>query len=251
MSCMWIKDDFHFKFNSGKFIGLPTKLPSISIFVSSALPTLSVLEVVDSLICLAKFPWATHGQPTPLPTELPTNFIFGSRGLPTEHMSCPLSPYMESSGQPNLHGKISMGSPWAALSTAHWAAHYCHIWKQWAATELPTVSIYRYGSSGQPNLHGKIPMGSPLTTQYVQPKDSEVGSSLFFPYGMFPTMGFVHHFCFWILGITFRSLPILFCLRITDECSIPKMRIWFILLILKLVYHSDRSLWFLLARTTR
>ena len=68
MSCMWIKDGVHFKFNSGQLSGLPTKLSTISILESS-------------------------GLPIELPTELPTISVYGS------------------SGQPNLHGKIPMGSP--------------------------------------------------------------------------------------------------------------------------------------------
>ena len=181
MSCMWIKDGVHFKFNSGQFSGLPTELPTISILENSGLPTelptelptISVygssgqpnlhgqnshgqhmgsplhcplscplfsylevvgcllscplscplfpyMEVVGSLLCMAKFPWAAHGQPTPLPTELPTFFIFGSSGLPTElPTELPTVSIYGSSGQPNLHGKIPMGSPRAAHSVAH------------------------------------------------------------------------------------------------------------------------------------
>ena len=79
-------------------------------------PLYPYMAVVGSLICMAKFPWAAHEQPTPLPTELPTFFMFGSSGLPTELP--PVSIY-GSSGQPNLHGKILMGSPWAAHSVVH------------------------------------------------------------------------------------------------------------------------------------
>ena len=50
-----------------------------SIFNSSELPTISILE--------------SSGLPTELPTELPTIFVYSS------------------SGQPYLHGKIPMGSP--------------------------------------------------------------------------------------------------------------------------------------------
>ena len=68
VSCMLIKDVFHFEFNSGQLSGLPTELPTYSILESS-------------------------GLPTELLTELPTISVYGS------------------SGQPNLHGKIPMGSP--------------------------------------------------------------------------------------------------------------------------------------------
>ena len=120
MSCMWIKDGAHFKFNSGQFSGQPTKLSTISILESSGLPTglptelphyIRYMAAVGSLICMAKFPWAAHGQPTSLPTTLPPVSIYGS------------------SGQPNLHGKIPIGSPWAAHSATHWTAHCFHIWK--------------------------------------------------------------------------------------------------------------------------
>ena len=79
-------------------------------------PLYPYMAVVGSLICMAKFPWAAHWQPTPLPTELPTLFMFGSSGLSTE---LPTVSIYGSSGQPNLHGKIPMGSPRAAHSAAH------------------------------------------------------------------------------------------------------------------------------------
>ena len=71
-------------------------------------------------------------------------------------LSCPLYPYMEVVGSLLCMAKF----PWAAHSTAHWAAHFFTFGSSWLPTELPTVSIY--GRSGQPNLHGKILMGSPL-----------------------------------------------------------------------------------------
>ena len=74
-------------------------------------PLYPYMAVVGSLICMAKFPWAAHGQPTPLPRWAAHFFMFGSSGLPT------VSIY-GSSGQPNLHGKIPMGSPRAANSLA-------------------------------------------------------------------------------------------------------------------------------------
>ena len=101
------------------------------------------------------------GQYSGLPTELPTISLLESSGLPTELLTeLPTISVYRSSGQPYLHGKIPMGSSWAAHSTAHWAANFFIFGNSWLPTELPTVSIY--GSSEQPNLHGKIPMGSPL-----------------------------------------------------------------------------------------
>ena len=83
-------------------------------------PLFPYMEVVGSLICMAKFPWAAHGQPTPLPTELPIVSIYGSSGQPTElPTELPTVSIYGSSGQPNLHGKIPMGSPRAAHSIAH------------------------------------------------------------------------------------------------------------------------------------
>ena len=79
-------------------------------------PLYPYMEVVGSLICLAKFPLVAHGQPTPLPTDLPTFFTFESCWLSTK---LPTVSIYGSSGQPNLHGKISMGSPRAAHSVAH------------------------------------------------------------------------------------------------------------------------------------
>ena len=85
-------------------------------------PLYPYMAVVGSLICMAKFPWAAHWEPTPLPTELPTFSCL-------EVVCCPLFPYMEVVG--NLicmakfpwaaHGQptpLSTCSPWAAK----WAA---------------------------------------------------------------------------------------------------------------------------------
>ena len=89
-------------------------------------------------------------------------FIFGSSGLPAELPTelPPVSIHVYgSSGQPNLHGEIPMGRPWAAHSELPTFFIFGSSWLPTELpTELPTVSIY--GSSGQPNLHGKISMGS-------------------------------------------------------------------------------------------
>ena len=148
------------------------------------------------------------GQFSGLPNELPTISILESSGLPTElHTELPTISVYGSSGQSYLHGKIPMGSPWAAHSTTQWAAHFFTFGSNWLPTELSTVSIYGrsgqptelptelptvsiYGSSGQPNLHGKIPMGSPRAAHsvaHVQPTGSVMGSSPVFPYGLLST----------------------------------------------------------------
>ena len=75
-------------------------------------PLYPYMEVVGSLICMAKFPWAAHSAAH----WAAHFFIFGSSGVPTE---LPTVSIYGSSGQPNLHGKIPMGSPRAAHSVAH------------------------------------------------------------------------------------------------------------------------------------
>ena len=166
-----------------KVVGYPLSCPL-------SCPLYPYMAVVGSLICMAKFPWAAHGQPTPLPTELSTFFMFGSSGLPTE---LPPVSIIWSSGQRNLHGKIPMGSPRAAHSAAHFFIFGSSGLPTGLPTELPTLSIY--GSSGQPNLHGKIPIGSPRAAQsvaHVQPMGSEVGSSPVFSVWVFTMVHFVN-----------------------------------------------------------
>ena len=65
------------------------------------------------------------GQFSELPTDLPTISILESSGLPTElPTELPTISVYGSSRHPYLHGKIPMDSPWAAHTTAHWAAHF-------------------------------------------------------------------------------------------------------------------------------
>ena len=131
----------------GSSVGCPLNCPLYPYLKAMGCPlsyTLSCplypyMEVVGSLICMAKFPWAAHGQPTPLPTELPTVSIYGSSGqfteLPTE---LPTASIYGSSGQPNLHGKIPMGSPRAAHSVAH---------VQPTGSEVGSSPVFPYGRS--------------------------------------------------------------------------------------------------------
>ena len=92
----------------GRSVGCPLNCPlfpflkvvGYPLSCSLSCPLYPYMAVVGSLICMAKFPWAAHGQPTPLPTF----FMFGSNWLPTVYI-------YGSSGQPNLHGQIPMGSP--------------------------------------------------------------------------------------------------------------------------------------------
>ena len=110
---------------NGLPIELPTKLPTISIYGSSgqtylhgkipmgsplSYPLFPYMEGVDSLICLAKFPWATIEQPTPMPTNLPT--YLEEVGYP---LNCAVFPYMEVVGNINSHGQptpLPTCSPW-------------------------------------------------------------------------------------------------------------------------------------------
>ena len=62
------------------------------------------MAVVGSLVCMAKFSWAAHGQPTPLPIELPTFSCLEVVGCP---LSCPLFPYMEVVGSLICMAKFS------------------------------------------------------------------------------------------------------------------------------------------------
>ena len=108
MSCMWIKDGVQV----GRSVGCPLNCPLLPylevvgypLSCPLSCPLYPYMAVVGILICIAKFPWAAHSaahwaahfsifECSGLPTELPTVSIYGS------------------SGQPNLHGKIPMGSP--------------------------------------------------------------------------------------------------------------------------------------------
>ena len=125
MSCMWIKDGVHFKFNSGQFSGCPLNCPlfpylkvvGYPLSCPLSCPLYPYMVVVGRLICMVKFPWA-HGQPTPLPTFSCLEVV----GCP---LSCPLFPYMEVVGRLICMAKF----PWVAHFAAHWAARFFHIWK--------------------------------------------------------------------------------------------------------------------------
>ena len=149
-------------------------------------PLYPYMAVVGSLICMAKFPWAAHRQPTPLPTELPTFYMFGSSGLPTELTNVSI---YGSSGQPNLHGKIPKGSPWAANSAVHWAANFffilevvgCLLSCPLSCPLFPYIEVvgslifiakFSWAAHGQPT---PLPTCSPWAAKWAAP--------LFFPYG--------------------------------------------------------------------
>ena len=130
MSCMWFKDGFILNSIVGNSLGCPLfqylKVVGYPLNCPLSCQLFPYLEVEGSLICMAKFPYEAHGQPTALPTIL----IIWSSGLPTVAI-------FESSGQPNLHGKIvPICSPMAAHCTAHF---FSIIWR----SGLPTVSILK------------------------------------------------------------------------------------------------------------
>ena len=141
----------------------------ISILKSSVLPTelscplscplYPYMEVVGSLICMAKFPWAAHFTHCPLSCPL-FSYLVAMGCL----LSCPLFPYMEVVGSPICMAKFlwaAHGQP-TPLPTELPTFFIFGIGglPTELPTELPTISVY--GSSGEPNLHGKILTGSPL-----------------------------------------------------------------------------------------
>ena len=125
MSCMWIKDGFHFKFNSAQNSGLPTELPTISVLASSGLPTVLPTKLPTVSIYVSSGQPNLHGKipmgsPLRCPLSCPLFSYFGSSGLPTElPTALPTVSIFGSSGQPNLHGKIPMGSPLRCPRAAH------------------------------------------------------------------------------------------------------------------------------------
>ena len=173
MSCMWIKDGSNFKFNSGQFSGLPTELPTISIFESS-------------------------GLSTELPTELPTISIYGSswpalfawqnpqgHTMVLSQLSCPLSPYIEVVDSLFCTAKF----PLAANSAAPWAAHFFIVGRcglpSKLSTELPTFAYMEV--VGSLICMAKFPRaahGQPTPLQTCSPWAAKWAASLFFPYGM-------------------------------------------------------------------
>ena len=120
MSCMWIKDGFHFKFNSAQVSGLPTELPTISILESSGLPTELPTELPTISIYVSSGQPKLHGKipiSSPWAAHSTAHFLyFEVVGCP---LSCPLFPYKKEVGS-----IISMAKfPRAAHSAAHWAVH--------------------------------------------------------------------------------------------------------------------------------
>ena len=163
---MRIKHGFNFKFNSGQFSGQPTELPTIFILERSGLPTelptelpnislygrfgqpylhgkipmgISLrcplsqnMEVVGSLIRMAKFPWEAHEQPTELPTF---SYLEAVGFLLSCPLRCPLFPYMEVVGNLICMAKF----PLAAHGQPTPLPMCCPCAEKWAA---PLLFLY-------------------------------------------------------------------------------------------------------------
>ena len=102
-SSVWMKDCLHFKYESGQFSGLPTELPLLKhlkvvgcpLSCHLSCPPFPYMDVIKSLICMAKFLLAANDQSIPLPTELPTFSYLEIVGrLLSYPLSCPLFPYV-------------------------------------------------------------------------------------------------------------------------------------------------------------
>ena len=77
-------------------------------------PLFPYMEVVGSLICMAKFPLAAHSAAH----WAAHFFIFGTIGLPTElPTELPIVSIYGSSGQPNLHGTLRAAHPVAHVQS--------------------------------------------------------------------------------------------------------------------------------------
>ena len=114
-----------------KVVGYPLSCPL-------SCPLYPYMAVVGSLICMAKFPWAAHGQLTPLPTELPTFSYLEVVGCLLSFplscpLSCPLFPFMEVVGSLICMAKF----PWAARSVAH---------VQPMGSEVGSSPVFPYGN---------------------------------------------------------------------------------------------------------
>ena len=140
------------------------------------------MALVGSLICMEKFPWAAHGQPTPLLTELPTFSCLEGSGLPTE---LPTVSIHGRSGQPNLYDKIPMGSPLSCPLTCPLFSYLkvvgcllscplsCPLFPYMEEVgSLICMAKFPWAAHGQPT---PLSMCSPWVAKWAAP--------LFFPYG--------------------------------------------------------------------
>ena len=130
MSCMWIKDGFHFKFNSAQVSGLPTEQPTISILGSSGLPTEFPTELPTVSIYVSSGQPYLHGSPLQCPLSCPLFHILEAVGC---LLSCPLScqrfPYMEVVGSLICLAKF----PWAAHGQPTLLPTFSPLAAKWAA----------------------------------------------------------------------------------------------------------------------
>ena len=185
MSCMWIKDGVHLNLIVGRSVGCQLncllfpylKVVGYPLSCPLSCPLYPYMAVVGSLICMAKFPWAAHGQPTPLPTELPT---FSCLEVVCCPLSCSLFPYMEV-----VDSLICMAKfPWAAHSAAHFFIFEvvgCLLSCPLSCPLFPYMEVvgslicmakFPWAAHGQPT---PLPTCSPWAAKWAVP--------LFFPYG--------------------------------------------------------------------
>ena len=167
------------------------------------------MAVVGSLICMANFPWAAHGQPHSTAHWAAHCFMFGSSGLSTE---LPTVVIHGSSGQPNLHGKIPMGCPLSCPLFSYLKVVGCLLNCPLSWSLFPYMEVV-----GSLICMAKFPWAA-HSVAHVQPMGSDVGSSPVFSVRVLLNIGWFVLFLFkWRLYIyipctktfTFLSYPIL------------------------------------------
>ena len=99
----------------GSPLHCPLSCPLFSHLEVVGCPLFPYMEVVGSLICMAKFPWAAHGQPTPLPTCSPraakwAASLFFPYGVPFKIISLE---HTHTEKTEELPTSLPMGCTWA------------------------------------------------------------------------------------------------------------------------------------------
>ena len=139
---------------------LMASILKLTVGSSLSCPLYPYMEVWDSLICMAKFPWEAHGQPTPLPTEFPTVSIY------------------ESSGQSKLHGRISTGHPLrcpcAANGQRSGQLPCFSVWEHSLSqceSGISALNVEKIGSENEMDVrHKMIDVNSNLCCDEILPK---------------------------------------------------------------------------------
>ena len=164
-----------------KVVGYPLSCPL-------SCPLYPYMAVVGSLICMAKFPWAADSTAH--------FFMFGSSGLPIE---LPIVSIYRSSGQPNLHGKIPMGSPLHCPLSCPLFSYFkvvgclqnCPLSCPLSCPLFPYMEVvgslicmakFPWAAHGQPT---PLPTCSPWAAKWAAP--------LFFPYGYVLFLALLRH----------------------------------------------------------